>query len=199
MQPIKQRPPLTTQIPVQDFRDFYWLKVELQTFCQSHGLSTSGGKIALANRIEHFLRTGEKSVSIVTQHPKIQLQNTTETASLETIIEEGFICSQDKREFFESIIGPRFRFTVKMQQFFRENVGKTYQDAVDAWYTFETNKKTVKDAIDPQFEYNRFIRAFYEDTKNKGLPLAKAIQAWKIARSRPTPPVYSADEDYFSE
>jgi hypothetical protein len=42
------------------FREYYYLKEELITFCRNEGLSTSGGKIELIDRIAHFLDTGEK-------------------------------------------------------------------------------------------------------------------------------------------
>src|SRR5687768_4111951 len=51
---------LTKGIRPDDFRGLYWLKLELQDFCREHGLSTSGGKREIADRIEHFLRTGER-------------------------------------------------------------------------------------------------------------------------------------------
>jgi hypothetical protein len=191
----RPRPPLDQQITPADFRAFYWLKAELQDFCRAHGLSSAGGKQDLAQRIDHFLQTGQRDLPTTT---KPRPSSPTEPDSLETLITEGFICSQEKRAFFQSVIGPQFRFSVKMQAFFRANIGKTYQEAVDEWHRLEAEKKAgKKDPIDPQFEYNRFIRAFYDDLKNQSLPLAKAIQAWKVARSRPSAPVYSPDEDYF--
>ena len=54
------RPELTKDIAVQDFKNFYWLKEELQWFCREHEMSASGSKIEIAERIEVFLLTGEK-------------------------------------------------------------------------------------------------------------------------------------------
>lgn len=53
------RPQLTKDITIQDFKNFYWLKEELQLFCREHGISASGSKIEIAERIEVFLLTGE--------------------------------------------------------------------------------------------------------------------------------------------
>lgn len=54
------RPELTKSISIQDFKNFYWLKEELQRFCREHEMSASGSKIEIAKKIEVFLLTGEK-------------------------------------------------------------------------------------------------------------------------------------------
>ncbi|NRG29885.1 cytoplasmic protein, partial [Bacillus circulans] len=46
------RPNLTKDISIG-------LKEELQSFCREHGMSASGSKIEISDRIETFLRTGE--------------------------------------------------------------------------------------------------------------------------------------------
>jgi hypothetical protein len=57
---VKQymRPTLTKDMNVQSFKDYYWLKEDLKTFCSEHGMNDSGSKVELADRIELFLRTG---------------------------------------------------------------------------------------------------------------------------------------------
>lgn len=52
------RPTLTKDMNVQSFKDYYWLKEDLKTFCSEHGMNDSGPKVELADRIELFLRTG---------------------------------------------------------------------------------------------------------------------------------------------
>jgi len=44
------RPELTRDLNVDDFRNFYWLKDELQTFCRENGISASGSKIEITDR-----------------------------------------------------------------------------------------------------------------------------------------------------
>lgn len=53
------RPNLTKEISEESFRDYYWLKQELQSFCRANGISASGSKIEISDRIEIFLLTGE--------------------------------------------------------------------------------------------------------------------------------------------
>ena len=58
----RTRPPLTTQISLNDFKDFYWLKEELTKFCLENILSTSGSKLEIAERIELFLVKNQSGV-----------------------------------------------------------------------------------------------------------------------------------------
>jgi len=53
------RPLLTKDLPLDDFLHYYWLKEELQQFCRAHGLSASGSKLDITNRIYVYLQTGE--------------------------------------------------------------------------------------------------------------------------------------------
>lgn len=54
------RPALTKDIHIQSFKDYYWLKEELQAFCREHGLSASGSKTEISERIEFFFKLGNK-------------------------------------------------------------------------------------------------------------------------------------------
>lgn len=49
----------------------------------------------------------------------------------------------DVRSFFKEKIGANFRFTVALQKFFKENVGKTYEDAITFWYEENERKKIL--------------------------------------------------------
>ncbi len=49
------RPNLTKEISIKDFKDYYWLKEELQNFCRENGMSASGSKLEISDRIETFL------------------------------------------------------------------------------------------------------------------------------------------------
>lgn len=56
-------------------------------------------------------------------------------ASLDEAIPQGLVFSQDLRAFFEQYLGKGFRFKVAFQRWMRENAGKTYGDAVEAYKT----------------------------------------------------------------
>lgn len=67
------------------------------------------------------------------------------------------------------------------QKWLKANAGKTYKDAIDAYYQILEDKKKGKTKIDRQFEYNTYIRDFFE--ANKGKTLEEAIICWKYKKS----------------
>lgn len=108
-----------------------------------------------------------------------------EELSLDTIITENHRCSQVVRAFLKSGI-PKFHFSTYIQNYFKENVGKTYQDVVDAWYEEERKKDpSYKKQIGSQFEYNQFTRDYFAAPKNKGKKREDAIKAWNKIKELP--------------
>lgn len=193
MKESSMRPNLTKDIRVQVFKDFYWLKEELQSFCRENGISPSGSKIEISERIETFLQTGEikNPIRKSIRNKKMDLQ---EELSLDTIITENHRCSQHVRAFFKTVI-PNFHFSTYIQNYFKNNIGKTYRDVVDAWYEEEERKKnpSYKRSIAPQFEYNQFIRDFFADVNNKGKTREEAIEAWNEIKKLPGSNKYTSD------
>jgi len=179
----KERPILDTKISIKDFKDFYWLKVELVDFCRKNGISSSGGKIEIANRISEYLETG-KIPRTKTQKNK-KLPKPTHPITKETIIGIEYRSYKEKKEFFQSVIGKQFHFTVHLLDFFKKNAGeKTYGDLINEWYKERKLRKDpnfVKE-IAPQFEYNTYIRDFMKYNPNK--TRNDAIKYWKIKRTK---------------
>lgn len=179
------RPNLTKDISVKSFQDFYWLKEELQSFCRDNGISASGSKIEISDRIETFLLTGEIKKPIRKSRVNKNIESQT-NLSLDTVITENHRCSQDVRAFFKTVI-PKFHFSTYIQNYIKNNVGKTYRDVVNAWYEEEERKKdpSYKKKIAPQFEYNQFIHDFFADPKNQGKSREEAIKAWNEIKKLP--------------
>lgn len=178
------RPTLNQRLTVADFENYYWLKEELQTFCRQNAMSATGSKLEITSRIKTFLETGE----IIKPAKKLRGKSPANKAlSLGTIITENHRCSQHARAFFKTAIGPDFHFSTYIQDFFKNNVGKTYADAVSAWHEEEERKKhpSYKREIAPQFEYNRFIRDFFADPDNQGKSRTDAIKAWNTIKKLP--------------
>lgn len=175
---MNERPELGSGIDAKTFRSFYYLKEELIDYCRKNGLPVSGGKIELTDRIATFLDTG----SIVAS-AKVSNRVNAEIAELteQTLIEDGFVCTEKHRAFFKGKIGKCFSFNVQFQKWLKDNSGKTYADAIEAYYRILQEKKQGKTVIDKQFEYNTYIRDFFED--NKGKSLAEAIICWKYKKS----------------
>lgn len=176
---MSERPELNTALDGNTFRNYYYLKEELVEFCRKNNLPTSGGKIELTDRIACFLDTG-KVIKTVTKSKKAA--NVGEITE-ETLIESNFVCSEKHRAFFKEKIGKSFSFNVLFQRWLKENSGKTYKDAIEAYYQIMEEKKNGRTTIDKQFEYNTYIRDFFDD--NKGKNLDEAIKCWKYKKSLP--------------
>ncbi len=167
---------LTKDLKPEEFKDYYFLKEDLKDFCRKEGLNVSGSKQELEERIIHYLSTGEELVK-----PKIP-QSKNESVSeitLDSRLGENFRCSEDKRKFFENEIGPGFKFKVKFQKWLKSNPDKTYRDAIDAYHEIQNSKEKTK--IDKQFQYNQYIRDFFESNEDKSLD--DAIKCWKYKKS----------------
>lgn len=173
---MTNRPDLNKKLDSKTFRNYYYLKEELIDFCRENGLPVSGGKIEITDRIAHFLETGEV-LSITTVKKKAPVISDIDEG---TRIETDFVCSEMHRAFFKEHIGNSFSFNVAFQKWLKSNAGKTYKEAIAAYYDILEEKKRGKTKIDKQFEYNTYIRDFFAD--NQGKTLEDAIQCWKYKK-----------------
>ncbi len=172
------RPVLDQNLDAATFRSYYYLKEELVDFCRKTGLQTTGGKIDITERIAHFLNTVEN----LSEHFSTRALATHDTGTINesSIIEDNFACSVKHRAFFKQEIGNNFSFNVTFQKWLKANTGKTYKEAIDAYYQILAEKKNGKTIIDRQFEYNTYIRDFFAD--NSGSSLGDAIKCWKYKK-----------------
>lgn len=180
-----QRPTLNKYISLTDFNDFYWLKEELVAFCRNEGISTTGGKQDLVERIQAYLSTGE----LVKPEPTIKKSKSTfdwktEPLTTSTIITDSYKNSENVRAFFLTEIGSHFSFNVKFMNWMKQATGKTLQDAVEEWKKINDLKKdkNYQTEIAPQFEYNRYMRAFLADNPN--LTTKDAMKYWKLKKAQ---------------
>ena len=174
---MSERPELNKSLDGKTFHSFYYLKEELVSFCRENNLPVSGGKTELTERIANFLDTGKVVPASIKRKATVNTGTITES----TIIEENIVCSEKHRAFFKEKIGKSFSFNVLFQKWLKSNAGKTYGDAVEAYYSILEEKKKGKTTIDKQFEYNTYIRDFFE--ANHGKSLEEAIICWKYKKS----------------
>lgn len=167
---------LTKDLTLEEFKEYYFLKEELKDFLRSEGLKISGNKQDLEKRIMHYLETGEPLKE--TAYKSRSSQELYEIR-LDSKLGENFKCSEDKREFFEKEIGKGFKFKVKFQKWLKENPDKTYKDAIDAYHEIQNSKE--KTTIGKQFQYNQYVRDFFEDNAYKSLD--DAIKCWKYKKN----------------
>ncbi len=174
---MSDRPELSQNLSAAIFRNYYYLKKELVEFCRNNCLQTSGSKQEIIERIAYFLETGKKTTAASKHKVSASIGEITGSA----LIEPDIVCSEKHRAFFKNKIGKNFSFNVSFQKWLKNNVGKTYADAIDAYYDILEEKKTSKTVIDKQFEYNAYIRDFFAD--NQGMSLDDAIKCWKYKKS----------------
>ena len=174
---MSDRPELKIGLDGNTFRNYYYLKEELVEFCRENHLPTSGGKVELTERIAAFLNTGE----VIKSESKSRKAATVGEITEDTLIEANFVCSEKHRAFFKEKIGKGFSFNVLFQRWLKANAGKTYRDAIEAYYRILEEKKNGRTTIDKQFEYNTYIRDFFDDNKDKSLD--DAIVCWKYKKS----------------
>lgn len=174
---MSERPKLNKELDGKTFRSYYYLKKELIEFCRENNLPVLGGKIGLTERIAFFLDTGKVTETSEKRKTSINVGLITEN----TIIEPNIVCSEKHRAFFTKQIGKSFSFNVLFQKWLKGNAGKTYGDAINAYYQILEEKKKGKTTIDKQFEYNTYIRDFFEDNQRRSLE--EAIICWKYKKS----------------
>lgn len=173
---VTDRPNLDKNLSSAVFREYYYLKEELVDFLRENGLPTMGGKVELADRVAYFLDMGEvKPVEL----QRVKAASISDL-SVDTIIEDGIVCSEKHRAFFKANIGESFSFNVAFQKWLKANSGKTYSEAIEAYYQILDEKKKNKTTIDSQFEYNTYIRDFFAD--NQGKSLKDAIKCWNYKK-----------------
>jgi hypothetical protein len=173
------RPPLTCELTADDFRSFYWLKAELLAYCREQGLSTSGSKIDLTERIALFLDTGQRSAPVQTTR-RASSDPLPETLTRATIIGLNWRCGEHLRAFFLQEIGPRFHFNGVMRDLIRQGAGQTLDAAIEAWQADQAAPHVEAD-IAPQFEYNRFMRDFFKRHPDQTRQDASA--AWRASKT----------------
>jgi hypothetical protein len=177
--PASARPPLTPDLSGSEFLRWYWLKEELASFARSIGQKATGSKALLTQRIAAAL-DGRAFAEPPASRSRSAAQ-LSGTLSGSTVIPAGQRCSQVVRKWLSSQIGPTFHFDAAMRAFFSDADGtKTLQDAVAHWH--KTRNQTRQD-IDPQFEYNRFTRAWH-DSHPAGTR-DQLLAAWNLYRSQP--------------
>ena len=190
------RPPLDDGIGASDLRDFYWMKAELVEWCRRRGIPSGVGKLALIERMTRFIENGDKGEAPVKRRPLSHDRFDWAGASLSesTVITSDYRATRNVRAFFEDRLGESFRINVPFTEWMRAKTGKTLGDAIDAWKRLkeEEARRTAPKEIAPQFEYNRYVRAFLAD--NPGRSRKEAVACWMEKKQRKGARVYHPDD-----
>ena len=187
---MDRNPILNKNTPVKEFKEYYYLKEELVNFCRKEGLKTSGNKEELTERISYYLKTGKETPSKI----KTTTKKTTNLKNIKITdkIGKNFSCTEQSREFFKEQIGESFSFKVPFQKWLKSNENKTYEDAINQYYEILKENKNKKTTISKQFEYNQYIRDFFQN--NKGKTLKEAIKCWNYKKTLKGSNKYDSDD-----
>ena len=187
------RPNLEEITAASEFRRWYWLKEELVRYCRRVGISYRGGKAEIADRIAHYLSTGNVP-SII--HPKktSTFDWAREVLTLDTIITDSYTNGPNVRRLMKVHLGDHFRFTIGFMKWMKDNVGKTLGDAVEEWQRQHEQKQRgdVRTKIPVDNQYNRYLRDFFADNPNQDM--ATARRCWKLKRALPGPQRYEPSD-----
>ena len=171
------RPHLDRSLASEAFLDHYWLKEELVAFCRSQGLIASGAKADLSARIAGLL----SGSTVPATRPKTPRARMPSAFSPDSVIEPGWRCSQDLRAFFTTQLGGPFRFDRFMRDRISHGAGQTLGQVLQAWAV--NARQATPSEIEPQFEYNRFMREFR--SLRPDAAHAEVVAAWRSYRSVP--------------
>lgn len=171
------RPELTPSLAEAEFRRWYYTMAELQPFARQIGVSASGPKAALNDRIAAFLggREVPKPNTKRTNSPQLE-----PPFDRSTVIPNGQRSTPVLRPFFEEHIGPSFRFDGHMRKFLKESNGATLGDAIDHWH--ETRGQDLP-TQSKSLEFNAFTKEWHRHHPHGSVTDCRA--AWDRFRSLP--------------
>jgi hypothetical protein len=181
-----RRPPIEAVKSGAELKDWYWLKTEVMNHARMLGLSTSGAKFDIIDRMADHLdgkvpaeprRDGPAFKGPGFDWHGAQLQRS-------TIIKPDYRNTQNVRRFFIAEIGRHFSFNIAFMAWMKANVGKSLGDAAQEWRRMHALVKAGhKPAIPASNQFNAYTRAFLED--NPGRSLDDVRHFWKLKRSLP--------------
>jgi SAP domain-containing new25/Domain of unknown function (DUF6434) len=176
-----RKPVLRRGISVADFKAYYWSMADLTDFAKRLGLSSHGNKPDLSARIERRLRRLPDEQSL--QQRPTGPRDSDKTLRPETRV-VNYKSDDGTRAFFERNIGPHFHFTYHLNQYRLANRNLTYGDLIREWVAEYERRQDPKyrAPIASHGEYNRYIRDYFSDERNKGKTLRDAVASWNAAK-----------------
>lgn len=174
---VPRRPLLSPDLSGSELLRWYWLKSELVGLARQLGVSAAGAKAELTARLVAVL--DGQPVPTAVSGPASSGAQLTGPFRRDTLIPAGQRSGQALRAWFVEQIGPGFRFDGPMRAFIFTG-GRTLGEAVDHWYA---TRNRGPQEIEPQFELNRFGRAWRAE--HPGATHAAMLTAWAAHRALP--------------
>jgi hypothetical protein len=160
-------------LSAENFRAWYWLKKELQAYCRTQGLPTSGSKEDLTLRVQAHL-SGRVLPPIASVSPRRDMPA---QLTPETVIDSGWRLNDALRAFFVAHTGKGFRFNQALRDLFKNPQGKTLAQALTIYAASAQNSAQP---IQRQFQFNQHIRDFF--AQHPTATRAQALAAWQKKR-----------------
>ncbi|MDX8350450.1 DUF6434 domain-containing protein [Cognatiyoonia sp. IB215446] len=169
-----------------EFERWYWPVESLNEFCKQLGLSASGSKAELRERVLFSLQHPREVQSNLRRKSNSSTFNwAKETLDRDTVITDNVSFGPNVRCFFKSAVGARFTCHSDFMDWMRANAGATLGDAIDAWHVLEQRKN------DPSFRReiatcNNYLQ-YLRDARDKvtGMTLEEAKSCWDFKKIRP--------------
>ena len=180
---MQTRPAIETLSSGRELRRWYWRKDELVAHARALGLSPSGAKFDILDRIAHFLDTGEALPPKPSRpRPKSSFDWHKDPLTRDTVITDSYRNTQNVRRFFKAECEPGFKFNIAFMEWMKSNKGKTLSDACDAYWTFKADaaKPGHQTKIRAHNQFNQYTRDFLADNPELGMDDVRRIWALKI-------------------
>jgi hypothetical protein len=181
-----KRPPIETVTTGAELRDWYWLKTEAMNHARMLGLSTTGAKFDIIDRIADHLdgKAPAKPRKSGPAYKGAGFDWHGGKLARETVITPNYRSTQNVRRFFIAEIGRHFSFNIAFMAWMKANSGKTLGDAAEEWKRVHALVKAGHKAdIPPSNQFNAYTRAFLED--NPGRSMDDVRHFWRLKRSLP--------------
>jgi hypothetical protein len=166
------------------------MKADLVRFARQLGLPTRGHKPELVAQIERRLQ-GLPALTESGPEPSKSNRDSDRPLRRDTPVVR-YLSDAKTRAFFESQIGPGFHFTYRLNQYRLTHRTLTYGDLVDEWIAERDRRRnsSYQAEIAQHGKYNRFIRDYFADERNRGKSLRDAAAAWNEIKTRKGDPRY---------
>lgn len=179
------RPKIELITTGEELKKWYWRKDELIAYARSIGVKTTSGKFVILDRIAYFLDTGEANFpNEKTTRSTSKFDWHTETLEKHTLITDSYKNTQNVRRFFKGVLGDKFKFNIAFMEWMRSNIGKTLDDACEAYRADESQKKSrgYRTTIKDHNQFNQYTRDFLDDNPDLGMADVRRVWAEKIRR-----------------
>lgn len=188
-----KRPKFKSIKSVSEFESYYWYREELKEVCKEIGISSSGAKADLEERLKSYLKLGpdrfrKQAENSIDQSVKRKKKESRKITLDSKVILEGIRFDSDFREFCRNHYRlSKFNFTKAMAEAVRdaEKQGNLSLSVKDLLYVYE-NPPVQERADDRVLRWNRFVKEFHSDLKTAGFANKLRIAAflWKKVRDR---------------